>query len=252
MSAFKKFIIDAMNRISENSSETPMGMSRIFMVWIELLKYTPRPGEMLVQAIMSSEIDQTEVMNWTEAEKKEALGKQQEQLESKFYLELIWPELKGAIYKRKRTGWDAAQVRVAKKHIYQYHVRYDIFTPRMLLDHFHTYARIEHIKFDHLTKFRNECLYSIQKSINSMNQNETVSAPAVVDGNMLVVCRDISQAEASLPDACPSCFEMKNLKKCSSCDVLYCGERCSMIYWPIHKHDCAGAISQRDGQPCTG
>jgi hypothetical protein len=251
MSPFKKFVIDAMN--NANSSEIPMGMSPIFMVWIELLKYTPRPGEITVQAIMAGDIDPTELMklNQNEAKKREALNKQQEQIESKFYLELIWPELKGTIYKKKGKGAEAAQLRVARKHIYQYHVRYDIFTPRTLLNYFHTEARIDHMKFEHLTKFRNECLYSIQNSINSMKQNETVSAPPVVDGNVLGDCCDTSPAEASLPVACPSCLEMKNLNKCSSCDVLYCSERCSNIYWPIHKNICPGAISRRDGQPCT-
>lgn len=156
------------------------------------------------------------------------------EFEFSYYSKKLYPELKNA---------NGAQKRLAKQHIYQYHVRYDFFTPRMLLDYFQMDIKIEHTKFDSLTRFRNECNYWVRKSVNAVKNHGTVRGREVFNEEYFRVAY-ISPAEFSLTDACTMCWGLGDLRKCSECDVLYCSQRCHQLGWPSHKNTCPGGGSK--------
>ena len=88
---------------------------------------------------------------------------------------------------------------LAQKHVYQFHVRHDVFSPRMLLNLFHMDVGIEQAKFDAVTRCLNESAYFVKKAAKIAG--ETISLPAKLEKfrQQFMQISEASSEDFSLP-----------------------------------------------------
>ena len=158
------------------------------------------------------------------------------EFEFDYYFKKLYPELVGAEIEAKT---------LAKKHVFQYHVRYDIFTPRMLVDYFHMDAAIERAKFDQLTRFINSSKYHVRKALKFTKESGKVQGKARFE-ELFYRLAYMSAEDFSIPDACTMCWGVDGLtlKKCGGChDTVYCSQKCAKTGWVNHRVTCPGGSS---------
>jgi hypothetical protein len=158
------------------------------------------------------------------------------EFEFNYYFKKLYPELVDAKVEAKM---------LAKKHVYQYHVRYDIFTPRMLVDYFHMDVAIERAKFDQLTRFINSSKYHVRKALKFLKESGKVQGKARFE-ELFYRLAYMSAEDFSIPDACTMCWGVDGLtlKKCGGCyKTVYCSQKCAKTGWVNHRETCSGGFS---------
>lgn len=197
MRPFEKCLFDVFNKASVSYSNNPMDISPMSPMFVAW----------------------TEIANYSS---------ENGEFELSHYFNKLYPELDNTTGDQKRR---------AKKHIYQYHVRYDFFAPRMLLDFFQMDVKIEQTKYNFLTRFRNESNYWVRKSA------ESVESPEEFLRKEMFKVKSMVPGKFALTDACTNCYGLGDLRKCSirlNCDILYCSQRCHQLAWPNHRNRCPG------------
>lgn len=199
LSPFEKTMLEV--HIEADDNPTPMGMSPLFMVWIEILNHS------LVKR----------------------------DVEFGNFFKSVYPEL---------AGVDDEYKMLAKKHVYQYHVRYDLFTPQMLVAYFLMDVEIKRAEYDNVTRFLNESKYHVRQALFLMKQfGKFEGRQRFIKWYQETTFK--SSENFSLPDACTMCWGVDGLtlKACKFCETLYCSQKCSSRGWKSHKTVCPGGSS---------